>query len=238
MSGAPRARLWGNAAALALLAWLYGGDVVEGLRARSAEVAALSEPPQLAFASIVLLLAVAVAGVSVWGWRTGRGDDFRGYRLLPILAAVAIFVDLFVLSAERNPFTSYELAAAAVGHLEQRASQLATDGLVPVDRASLEAVLPELGRPPYLARGRPLPGWTLEVRTGCSGPVTGAQTLPAGTLTYCAAPDRKRAWITAVGLPWEVRTGPPGIVTTPRGMLLGIVEPSRAEDASPDPSGP
>ena len=32
---------WGNATALALLVWLFGGDVVDGLRARSAEVSAL-----------------------------------------------------------------------------------------------------------------------------------------------------------------------------------------------------
>lgn len=230
MKGTPRARLLGNAAALALLVWLFGGDVVEGLRARSAEVSATSQPPQLAFALLVLVLAVIAAGISAWGWRSGRGDDFRGHRLLPIFAVIAIFVDLFVLSAERNPFASYELTAAAVGHLEQRASGLSLEGRVPVERAQLEALLPELGRPPYLVRGRALTGWTIALRTGCSGPVTDAAGLPAGTLVYCAATDGRRAWITAVGLPWDVRSGLPGIVTTPRGMLLGVVEPPRAED--------
>ena len=53
---------------------------------------------------------------------------------------------------------------------------------------------------------------------------------------YCAAADGRRAWITAVGLPWDVRVGPPGLVTTPRGMLLGVVEPPGAGDALPTPS--
>jgi len=226
MSRALRTRLLINAAALLLLLVLFGGDLSDGLRARGAPAAALLRMPNLAFASGALLVGLAAAGVSVWGWWKGREDDFRGYRLLPIAMSVLVFVNLFVLADERPPFQSHEVAAAALGHLEERASYLGEAGTVPTAREVLEPILAELGQPPYLAYGQAPGRWDLIVRTGCSGPLDDVGTLATGTLVYCAAPDASRAWVTAVGLPWNQRFGSPQWVSTPRGVLVAVVEPA------------
>lgn len=232
MSGVPRNRLWLNAAALLLLVWLFGGDLLDGLRAKGAPAAALQQPPNVVFATAALLVGFATAGVTVWGARKGKDDTFRGYRLLPIATSVLVFVDLFVLADERPPFQSHEVTAAAMGHVEERASYLGETGRVPTTREQLEPILVELGQPPYLVFGKVLPAWTLEVRTGCEGPAEAVEGRPVGTIVYCVAGDASRAWITAVGLPWNRRFGDPEWVTGPRGPLVGVVVPAQAE--SPD----
>lgn len=226
MSRALKTRLWINAAALLLLLVLFGGDVVDALRARSAPVAALLLPPNLGFAIAALVVGFATAGVSAWGWWRGREDDFRGYRLLPIAVSVLVFLDLFVLNEDRPPYHSHEVVAAALSHLEQRAIYLGEAGRVVSSRAPLEPILAELGAPPYLHHGARIPAWTLVVRSGCTGPLLEADGLAAGTLVYCVAQDETRAWLTAVGLPWNERFGAPQVVTSPKGVLLGVVEPA------------
>src|SRR5690606_26587958 len=139
------------------------------------------------------------------------GAGFRGHRLLPILASVLLFLDLLVLS-DGMDFPSHELTAAALGHLEQRASNLSQIGQVASEPEVLELILVELGRPPYLVKGEPLTAWQLELRTGCEGTVNTPEGRPAGTLFYCVSKDGGRAWLTAVGLDWMHRFGPPEIV--------------------------
>lgn len=233
--GAGRAQRWINLAAFVLLMLVFGGDLLDAYRAQHAEVTAMTAPPRAAFAAVAVALTLVAAGVSVYGAWRGKGAAFRGHRLLPIAASVLLFVDLLVLS-DGMDFPSHELAAAALGHLEQRASNLSQIGEVVSDREVLEPILAELGRPPYLVKGTPLTSWELELRTGCEGPVNTAEGRPAGTIFYCVSQDGGRAWLTAVGLDWSRRFGSPEIAASPRGILLGTVEPLPMQ-APPDAFG-
>lgn len=226
MTRALKTRLLINGAALLLLIFLYGGELADWLRAREAPVAAFLAPPEVGFAMLALGVGLATALVTLWGWRAGRDDTFRGYRLLPIAASILVFVDVFVLGANRSPYQSHEVVAAALSHLQERATYLGEAGRVPTSREQLEPILIELGQPPYLVRGRTLPAWILVVRTGCTAPSLDVEGLGPGTVIYCVSADETRAWITAVGLPWHQRFGEPAPVSSPAGVLRGLVEPA------------
>lgn len=232
-----KAQRWINVAAFLLLLLLFGGDLLDAFRAQRAEVAAMTAPPRGGFAAIALSLTLIAAGVSLYGIRKGRGADFRGHRLLPIVASVLLFIDLLVLS-DGMDFPSHELTAAALGHLEQRASNLSQIGAVVSAPEVLDPILVELGRPPYLVEGAPLTRWTLEIRFGCEGPVENPEGREAGTIFYCVSRDGGRAWLTAVGLEWAHRFGSPEIVTSPRGVLLGTVAPVPMQAPPPSLGGP
>lgn len=232
-----KTQAWINLAAFGLLLLLFGGDLLDAFRAQRAEVTAMAAPPGALFAAIALVLTFIAAGASVFGFLKKKGAGFRGHRLLPILASILLFVDLLVLS-DGMDFPSHELTAAALGHLEQRASNLSQIGQVASDPAVLEPILAELGRPPYLVKGEPLTAWQLELRTGCEGPVNTPEGRPAGTLFYCVSKDGGQAWLTAVGLDWMHRFGPPEIVGSPRGILLGTVAPVPMQAPPPSFGGP
>ena len=232
-----RAHLWINLSAFVLLLLVFGGDLLDAYRAQHAEVSAMTEPPRAAFAAIALLLTLIAAAVSGYGLRKGKGAEFRGHRLLPILASVLLFIDLLVLS-DGMDFPSHELTAAALAQLEQRASNLSQIGEVASEPEVLEPILLELGRPPYLVKGVPLTSWQLELRRGCEGPVNTPEGRPAGTIFYCVSKDAGQAWITAVGLDWTRRFGPPEMVGRSRGILLGNVAPVPMQAPPPSLGGP
>ncbi|WP_224366730.1 hypothetical protein [Hyalangium versicolor] len=232
--------LLSNALCLGLLAWLYGGDLSDALQARSAEVAAFTELPHLGLPILVLAASAAALGVAVWGLLRRRGDDFKGYRLLPILLVGALFVDL-VFAERRIPLSSLDLASMSLQSFHTLAQQQASLDAVPADPAVLNPLLGQLGRPPYLVRGQPVAQYSLQVRQDCDGPVRSAPGLQPGTLIYCVAPGRKGAWITLVGLPAERRFGTPDVLSVqgePRFMLVQPVPAEEAPAAAPSPEEP
>jgi hypothetical protein len=222
--------LLANAGCLALLAWLYGGDVSDALQARSAEVSAFTELPSMVRPSVVLVLGALALGAALWGLLTRRGDDYKGYRLLPIVLVGALFVDL-VFAERRTPLGSLDLASLALRSFQEQAQELATTSAVPANPAVLSPLLEKLGRPPYLVRGQPLSQYTLQVREGCTGPVGSAPGLQPGTFIYCVAPGRKGAWITLVGLPAGRRFGLPEVISANDEPRFVVVEPVIREDS-------
>lgn len=228
-----------NVICLVVLLWLYGGDLLDGLRARSAEVSAFLELPQLAWPSVVLVATVGVLGVVLWGVGRERPEGFKGYRLLPILLVCALFVDLILLE-NQVPLSPEDVALMSLDQFEQRAQTLAKGPSVPTDPALLRTVLEELGQPPYLVRGTRAPAWSLQVRENCDGPVREAPGLEVGTFIYCVAPDRKTAWVSLVGLPVGERFGRPAVVTEDGDTHVGIIQPALPEQQAAEgtPAGP
>ena len=238
MTRPSRKLLLANAGCLLLLAWLYGGDVRDALQARSAEVAAFTELPPLARPAAVLVIGALALGATVWGLLRRRGDDYKGYRLLPLVLVGSLFVDL-VVAEQRVPLGSLELASISLQSFHSQVQPLATADAVPADPAVLNPLLEKLGRPPYLVRGQPLSQYTLLVRQDCEGPARSAPGLQPGTLIYCVAPGRKGAWITLVGLPAERRFGTPDVVSEggePRFLLVEPVPPGEESGPPVPPS--
>jgi hypothetical protein len=234
-----RKLLLANVGCLLVLAWLYGGDVRDAILARSAEVAAFTELPPLARPAAVLVIGALALGALVWGLLRRRGDDYKGYRLIPLVLVGALFVDL-AFAERRVPLGSVELASISLQSFQAQVQQLATADAVPADPAVLTPLLEKLGRPPYLFRGQPLSQYTVLVRQDCEGPARSAPGLQPGTLIYCVAPGRKGAWITLVGLPAERRFGTPEVVSVggePRFLLVRPAPPEEEAGPAAPPSG-
>ncbi|MFL5343663.1 MAG: hypothetical protein ACJ8AT_02665 [Hyalangium sp.] len=219
-----------NAVCLLGLLWLYGGDVHDALQARTAEASAFLDPPPFVRPMVVLGLGAVALGVTVWGLLRRRGDDFKGYRLLPVLLVGALFVDL-VFAEPRMPLKSVDLATMSLQYFQELAQQQTTSDSVPVDPAALRSVLDKLpGRPPYLVRGQPAGAYALQVRQDCEGPVRSAPGLEPGTFIYCVAPGKKAAWISLVGLPAERRFGTPDVVSVDGEARFLVVQPLPPEE--------
>jgi hypothetical protein len=222
-----------NGLCLLLVAWLYGGDLSDAIRARDAEVSAFTTLPPLIPPALVLTLGMLALGVVVWGLLRRRGDDFKGYRLLPIVLVCGLFMDL-VLAERRSPLSATDVASMSLQQFHGMAQELATPDAVPADPAVLHRLLENLGRPPYLVRGQPAGQYTLQVRQDCEGPVRSASGLQPGTFIYCVAPERKGAWITLVGLPAEQRFGLPDVLSVNGEARFLVVQPSIPEPESPE----
>ena len=231
-----RATLIINALLVLLFVWLYGGELFDASHARVAEVSALSKPPNVWLAVIALLLAALAGGVTVLGVMRKKTNDWRGYRLLPIVAVVTLFVDLLVVSAGTVPLGAFERATLALQVVEQRLNQLASDTAVPTDPATLEPLLADFGGAPWLVKGAAVPKWSLLVRANCTDASTTSAGVAAGTFIYCYAPDRSQGWLTLVGLPREQRFGDPAIVSANGEPLIGHVVPHTTTDVD-DGSG-
>lgn len=227
-----RKTLLGNLAALLALGWLYGGDLQDALRAREAEVAAYTQLPSIIAPACVLAVAAAGLAIVVWGLVRRRGDDFKGYRLLPIVLVVSLMVDL-VRANSTHYLGSADLIAAALARLEEGATELSTPEAVPSDAEALRPLVEQLGPAPYLVRGQPVGAFALEVRQGCTGPVVEAPEARPGTLFYCVAGDRHTAWVTAMGLAQERRFGAPEIVSVGGVPYMVQVSPRRTEPLLP-----
>ena len=234
MKRPPSQTLWANGGCLLVLAWLYGGDLADGLRARTAEVSAFPALPSVGWPACVLAATGVGLGVLVWGLVRGRGGDFKGYRLLPILLVCALFVDL-VLAEGQLPLRSGDLSVLALEQVQEKAQALSDGRTVPADPAVLRSLLEGLEPPPYLVRGTRAAGWSLQVREGCDGPVLEAPGLEVGTFLYCVGPERRSAWVTLVALPWGERFGEPSIFSMSGRPYALVVEPPPPPEAEPEP---
>jgi hypothetical protein len=222
-----------NGGCLLLVAWLYGGDLSDAIRAREAEVSAFSALPPLVPPALVLVAGTLALGVAVWGMLRGRGDDFKGYRLLPIVLVCGLFIDL-VFAERRSPLSPTDVASMSLQKFHGMAQELATADAVPADPAVLHRLLEDFGPPPYLVRGQPAGEYTLQVRQDCDGPVRSASGLQPGTFIYCVAPERKGAWITLVGLPAERRFGLPDVLSVNGETRFLVVQPALPDAPSPE----
>jgi hypothetical protein len=233
MIAASRTTLIINGGCLLLVAWIYGGDLSDAIRARDAEVSAFTALPPLIPPAIVLALGTLALGVAVWGMLRRRGDDFKGYRLLPIVLVSGLFMDL-VFAEGRSLLSSAEVANMSLRKFHDMAQELATADAVPDDPAVLHRLLEDFGRPPYLVRGQRSSEYTLQVRQNCEGPVRSASGLQPGTFIYCVAPERKGAWITLVGLPAEQRFGLPDVFSMNGETWFLVVLPAIPDAPSPE----
>lgn len=227
-----RKTLLGNALSLMAIAWIYGGDLSDAVRARTADVSAFMTVPSLERPAVVLAVAAVAALAFVVGLLQRKEEGFKGYRLLPIVLVGALFVDL-VLSESRTPLTSTDIASMALQRFHQSAQERTSALEVPDDPRLLQSLLEELGRPPYLVRGESLPAYTLQVRKDCEGPVRDAPGVRAGTILYCVAPERQGAWVTMVGLPADERFGPPAVVSVAGEARFLLVRPIPTDEAEP-----
>lgn len=222
---APRSTVIVHAAFLVLLGWFYGGDLLDAARVPGAEVSALTEPPSALFAGAVLLFTAIALGIAVGGALRGRGRDFKGYRLLPVIGVVALFVDVFAISAQKLPMSASDQLGIALEQLrmalEERSSPQA--GVV-TEEAILREEVARLGSPPLLVRGVRPAAWGLQVRRECDGPVTEAPGVQAGTILYCASADRRRAWLTAVAFPVGQKFGAPALLRRGDELLYGVID--------------
>lgn len=229
-----------NVLCLAALVWIYGGDLLDAFRARSAEVSAFLAPPPVVWPAVVLVAMGGVLSVVLWGVGRGRGEDFKGYRLLPILLVTALFFDL-VLLEDQVPLRPEDVASMSLSHFQERAQALVNGRIVPSDPAVLRPLVEELGQPPYLVRGTRAQAWSLQVRQECQGPVKEAPGLEAGTLIYCVAPGRETAWVTLIGLPAGTRFGPPSVLSVegePHVVVVQPILPEEGEAGAPAPEAP
>jgi hypothetical protein len=226
-----------NAALGALLLWLYIGDISDVLRAQSSELAALSALPSVPFAAVALTATLVGLGLTVLGVTSKRDRSWRGYRVMPIVAVVALFVDLFVLSGGHSPFPSTTRAIAAVELFEQHATERGSPTAVATEARALEPIFQNLGPVPWLVKGESVSDWKVKIFDGCAGPRLDAAGETAGTFLYCVDATRSQAWVTLVGLPAEQRFGAPQVVTQGGAPLLGLVrtlpQPEPENEAQP-----
>lgn len=234
----PRVAVLINAVCALLLAWLYGGDALDSLRSQSAEVSAYLEPPNLVFALGALLATGVGFGASVLGLVQKREPAWRGFRLMPIVTVVVLFVDLFLFSAARSPLSSSDRTALTVQSLTEAATHAATPTAVPTSPRELQQLADPFGAPPYLVNGEPVKAWAVSVRQGCAGPVTEVKGEPVGTLFYCVAADGKQAWVTAVGLPVGTFFGGPQLFTRHGEPVVGVVTIRPDEEPAEGGAGP
>jgi hypothetical protein len=232
----PKTRtLLANVVCLWVLVWLYGGDLRDASRARSAEVSAFLAPPPRVWPAVVLAATGMALGVAVWGVLRGRGEDFKGYRLLSILLVGALFRDM-VFAENQTPLRSEDVALLSLRQFQEQAQALSNGRTVPADPEVLRPLVAQLGQPPYLVRGTRPPSWSLQVRPDCQGPVREAPGLAVGTFIYCVAPGREQAWITLIGLPMGERFGAPSVMSSGGEPQVAIVQPAHPEERTePEP---
>ena len=233
----PKVSVAVNLCCFALLTWLYGGDLYDASRAASAEVSALTTPPPVPYAALLVALAFAGAGLTLLGVTKKRDKTWKGYRVMPIVTVVGLFFDVLVISSEKTPFSSSMRAAAAIEQFEHRASEVSSPTTVNSDAATLQKLAEELPAPPWLYKAQPIPKWTVEIEYGCAGPRREVRGAAPGTLFYCVAADRAKAWLTAVGLPREERFGSAQVVSSAGQPLVGVVQ-SRPPEETVEPTPP
>jgi hypothetical protein len=220
----PKGYLAVSAVSLLLVGWVYGGDVTDALAARQAEVAAFAELPSMGFAAAVLVATLVGAIATGYGALTKKSGAWRGYRVMPIIIVLVLFIDLVFLSASHSGVSSADDSLRMLSTLTNQANLLATSNKVPTAQ-DLEPLLQPLSPPAYLVKGERAKAWHLVARQSCSGPVDEVKGEPVGTIFYCTSADGQQAWLSLVALPFDSRFGPaevfkrngkaiPGLVTT------------------------
>ncbi len=206
---------------ITLLAF-YAHDLWVWFSVQQAEVSAMLEPPNVIFAALACGLMLLGLALSVRP--TSR-------KVLPMLIVGVLATDLIVLSSTRSPLGTEVRAKGALQVMTEGAQALATTKAVPDTSTELEPLLALLGPVPWLVHGERPPGWNLELHFGCAGPLTLAGGAPVGTVLYCVDRERRRAWVTLVGLPLTAQRGAAGVVSTAPDWV-GEVSLAR-EDAEP-----
>ncbi|MEW5738438.1 MAG: hypothetical protein AB1938_05900 [Myxococcota bacterium] len=227
-----------HGALLLLLAWWYGGDLLRYVRATTAEVAMIAQPPSLALSVVGLLVLAGGAALLGLGLARKRDASWRGYRLGPIAGVALLFFDFAVLSSVRSPMTAQDRVVLAVVALADGASQHASHEAVPVEPRLLESLVADVGPVPLFSRGVRLTRWTVDVRRGCAGPAGDAAGKGPGTLIYCVAADFKRAWVTAVGVAEGAEFGPPAVVSVEPPWMQEVSVAEATAVPSEDPPVP
>lgn len=220
---------------LALLAFLYAGDLLRLWRATHAEVALLTELPSLPLSLVGVAVLLGGAGLLAFGLATGRDASWRGYRLGPVAGVALLFFDFAVLSSVRAPLTAEQRVLLALSSLAEGAAEHASHLAVPDEPRLLQSFVDEVGPAPLFRQGDRVEKWTVEVRRGCTGPLAQAPGVAAGTLVYCVAGDGRTAWITAVALPLGQVFGAPAVVSTadPWAQLVTVPPPPAPPDPEP-----
>ena len=239
----PRIALLINGLCALVLGWLYGSDAADAVRAQTAEVSAYLEPPNLVFALGALLAAGVGFGASVLGFVQKKERAWRGYRLMPIVTVVVLFVDLFLFSAAKSPLSASDRTALTLQTLAEAATNASTPSSLPTGPREVQTMAEQFGAPAYLVKGLPVKGWSVAVRQGCTGPVTEVKGEPVGTLFYCLGPDAKQAWISAVSLPVGTWFGPPQLFSRGGEPVVAMAfakpadEPAEAPEADEGTEG-
>lgn len=185
--------------------WLYGGDLIRWIRAQSAPVSAFNELPSLALSVLGAACALGGAVVLAIAVAQRKAASWRVLQLLTLSLVSLFFFDFVLLSASRSPLTPPERLLSALQGATDGIQALAVPQGVPRDPALLAEVVDELGAVPLFERGVRVPRWTVELRERCTGPALDTGASGPGTFLYCVSVDRRRAWLTVVGLaPGEV----------------------------------
>jgi hypothetical protein len=206
-------------------------------------------PGRATLAACVLAVTVGAIGVAVWAAATGKPDRFRGYRFAPIILVLALFVDFFVISANRPP--ELPPAQQLENTLRVFSASIAERSIgphVPEDPNVVGPLVEGLGRPPYLVQGRRPEHYALQLRRDCDGPIREAPGATVGAVLYCVSADRKTAWITVQALPAGQTFGSPQVFSVggqavvwtaeavPDEALAPAVEPGGEPGVEPDSS--
>jgi hypothetical protein len=175
------------------------------------------------------VLVVAVAAL------TRRPAAWAGFRVVPIAALMVIFVDFGVLGSRRLVGTPEQMAQLAVVGVAERAETLSTTDGLPDDAGSFLSFAEDLGPPPYFLHGAPVPKWEVQVRGGCLGLTGDAGAVSPGTVIYCLSADRRRAWVSVVGLKAGERIGAPAVVSLEEPYVAEVqAPPEDPPDAGPE----
>ncbi len=196
-----RAQRWELLPTLALggiVGWLTYSRLTLWHSARTGVSGVLSVPPGWFWLLVgivgvpLFLLALAGALRCLVAWTV---------RLFYVFAALVLSIQVFVLPPVYlpPPVTADLTAAAALETVATRVHARADAEGLPVDEKALRGLLDGLPPPPYRHRSAQVSRWRLVVRRGCTGPVLDPEGAPPGTLFYCVAGDRQRAWISFVG---------------------------------------
>ena len=186
--------------------WLYGGDLVIWVRAHGAEVSVMSAMPSL----VLSVLGVAVAvfyGASLVRELTARVRQLAFAAVLSLL-----FIDFTFIASRRAGLPTEAVLLETVHGLAAQASGESSLQSVARDPRVLRELLPRAAPPIYL-KGERVEQWQVEVRERCEGPAAEAGQSPPGTVLYCVASNRQRAWVTVVATREGARFGPAAVVS-------------------------
>lgn len=212
------------------------------IKVQSAPVALLNALPSLPLTLVGTAVAFAFIALFLLDLGGRLPRDWRPRSLIHFAAAAVVFVDFTILSSRMSPLPPEMRVAGVIQALADAASNAATPDQVPTERRAFEEWAREnAGAAPLFKDGTRVEQWHVEVREGCGGPAESAGGAPAGTLVYCVAPNRRRAWITAVAVPLGKRFGAPEIISV-EGAFVGDVraapEPTRGEQPVWEPPTP
>ncbi len=218
----------------AFLLWLYVGDLIRFFRAQAAPVTMLNELPSLGLSLVGTVVALAFTGTLVLVAARRQPRAWRPRDFSIAAALFLVFIDFVILSAKRSPISAESRLLMAIQSVADDATRAAAIESVPRDPNLLRSFLEGVGAVPLFVEGERVPEWKLELRERCTGPALEPGSATPGTLIYCVAGDRKRAWVTLVGTTLGQSFGAPAIVSTEGDWVGEVVAAAPPEE----PAGP